>query len=88
GTQLSVLAESLGMQVIFHDVVAKLPLGNARQAPGLQELLAQSDIVSLHVPELPSTQWMIGADQIAAMKPGGILINASRGTVVEIEPLA
>ena len=88
GTQLSVLAEGLGMQVVFHDVVTKLPLGNARQAPSLQELLATSDIVSLHVPELPSTQWMIGAAEIAAMKPGAILINASRGTVVEIDPLA
>lgn len=88
GTQLSVLAEALGMQVLFHDVVNKLPLGNARQAPSLQALLAQSDIVSLHVPELPSTQWMIGAAEIAALKPGAILINASRGTVVEIEPLA
>ena len=88
GSQLSVLAESLGMQVIFHDVVNKLPLGNARQAAGLQDLLARSDIVSLHVPELPSTQWMMGAEQIAAMKPGAILINASRGTVVEIDPLA
>ncbi|WP_404300273.1 phosphoglycerate dehydrogenase [Alicycliphilus denitrificans] len=88
GSQLSVLAESLGMQVIFHDVVNKLPLGNARQAPSLDALLAASDIVSLHVPELPSTQWMMGAQQIAAMKPGAILINASRGTVVEIEPLA
>ncbi len=88
GSQLSVLAESLGMHVIFHDVVAKLPLGNARQAPSLEALLAGADIVSLHVPELASTQWMIGAAQIAAMKPGAILINASRGTVVEIEPLA
>ena len=88
GSQLSVLAEALGMQVVFHDVVNKLPLGNARQAAGLADLLARSDIVSLHVPELPSTQWMMGAAQIAAMKPGAILINASRGTVVEIEPLA
>jgi D-3-phosphoglycerate dehydrogenase len=87
GTQLSVLAEGLGMHVVFHDTVAKLPLGNARQV-GLPELLATSDIVSLHVPETPSTQWMMGAQQIAAMKPGSILINASRGTVVEIEPLA
>ena len=88
GSQLSVLAEALGMQVVFHDVVGKLPLGNARQAAGLHALLAQSDIVSLHVPELPSTQWMIGATEIAAMKPGAILINASRGTVVEIDALA
>ena len=88
GTQLSVLAEALGMQVLFHDVVNKLPLGNARQVASLNDLLAQSDIVSLHVPELPSTQWMIGAAEIAAMKPGAILLNASRGTVVEIDPLA
>ena len=88
GTQLSVLAEALGMQVVFFDVVTKLPLGNARQAASLHELLGASDIVSLHVPELPSTQWMVGAAEIAAMKPGAILINASRGTVVEIEPLA
>ena len=88
GTQLSVLAEGLGMQVVFYDVVTKLALGNARQIPVLTDLLAMSDVVSLHVPELQSTQWMIGAAQIAAMKPGSVLINASRGTVVEIEPLA
>ena len=88
GTQLSVLAEALGMQVIFHDVVTKLPLGNARQATSLQALLASSDIVTLHVPELPSTQWMLGAAEMAAMKPGAILINASRGTVMEIDALA
>ena len=88
GSQLSVLAESLGMHVIFHDVVAKLPLGNARQAASLTELLGASDVVSLHVPELPSTKWMIGAKEIAALKPGAVFINASRGTVVEIEPLA
>ena len=88
GTQLSVLAEGLGMQVVFYDVVTKLALGNAKQIPALNDLLAISDVVSLHVPELPSTQWMMGAAQIAAMKPGSVLINASRGTVVEIEPLA
>jgi D-3-phosphoglycerate dehydrogenase len=88
GTQLSVLAESLGMHVAFYDVVNKLPLGNARQVQRLHDLLAQSDIVTLHVPELPSTQWMIGPDEIAAMKPGGILINAARGKVVDIDALA
>jgi D-3-phosphoglycerate dehydrogenase len=88
GTQLSVLAESLGMQVAFYDVVNKLPLGNARQVARLHDLLAQSDIVTLHVPELPSTQWMIGPEEIAAMKPGGILINAARGKVVDIDALA
>lgn len=88
GTQLSVLAESMGMHVAFYDVVSKLPLGNARQVSRLHDLLAQSDIVSLHVPELPSTKWMIGPAEIAAMKPGGILINAARGTVVDIDALA
>jgi len=88
GTQLSVLAEGLGMQVVFFDVVTKLALGNARQIAGLKDLLAMSDVVTLHVPELDSTQWMIGQAEIAAMKPGAVLINASRGTVVEIEPLA
>ena len=88
GTQLSVLAEGLGMHVVFFDVVTKLPLGNAQQVGKLNDLLARSDVVSLHVPETPATQWMMGAAQIAAMKPGSVLINASRGTVVEIEPLA
>jgi D-3-phosphoglycerate dehydrogenase / 2-oxoglutarate reductase len=88
GTQLSVLAEALGMQVVFFDVVTKLPLGNARQVAKLTDLLAQSDVVSLHVPETQATQWMMGAAEIAAMKPGSVLINASRGTVVKIEPLA
>ena len=88
GMQLSVLAEALGMKVIFFDVVTKLPLGNARQVARLYDLLAESDVVSLHVPETQATQWMIGQAEIAAMKPGSVLINASRGTVVEIEPLA
>jgi D-3-phosphoglycerate dehydrogenase len=88
GTQLSVLAEGLGMKVVFFDVVTKLPLGNAQQVAQLSDLLARSDVVTLHVPETQATQWMIGAAQIAAMKPGSVLINASRGTVVEIEPLA
>jgi len=88
GTQLSVLAEALGMHVVFFDVVTKLSLGNARQVSELHDLLAQSDVVSLHVPETQATQWMIDEAQIAAMKPGSVLINASRGTVVRIEPLA
>lgn len=88
GAQLSVLAEALGMQVAFFDVVTKLPLGNARQVRTLNELLLQSDIVSLHVPETAATQWMIGAKELAAMRPGSILINASRGTVVDIDALA
>lgn len=88
GTQLSILAENLGMHVIFYDVVNKLSLGNAQPVESLQELLATADIVTLHVPELPSTKWMIGEKEIRQMKKGSILINASRGTVVEIEPLA
>ena len=88
GTQLSVLAEALGMRVVFFDVVTKLPLGNAHQVTTLNDLLAQSDVVSLHVPETQATQWMIGTPEIAAMKPGAVLINASRGTVVKIEALA
>ena len=88
GTQLSVLAEALGMQVFFYDTVTKLPLGNATQIGDLYELLGLCDIVSLHVPELPSTQWMIGEKEIRAMKKGGILINAARGTVVELDHLA
>lgn len=87
GTQLSVLAEALGMQVLYYDVVAKLPLGNARQVDTLAELLAESDVVSLHVPELPSTYMMMGEKELNTMKPGAILINAARGTVVDIDAL-
>lgn len=88
GTQLSVLAESLGMKVIYFDVITKLPLGNARQVGSMEELLAQSDVVSLHVPELPSTKNMMRAEQFAQMKKGAIFINAARGTCVEIDDLA
>ena len=88
GTQLSVLAEGLGMQVLFYDVVTKLPLGNAVQVGSLTELLGMADIVTLHVPETAATKWMMGEKEIRAMKPGGILINAARGTVVDIDALA
>ncbi|MCJ8170416.1 phosphoglycerate dehydrogenase [Atopomonas sediminilitoris] len=88
GTQLSVLAEALGMQVFFYDVVTKLPLGNATQIGNLHELLGMCDIISLHVPQLASTEWMIGEKEIRAIKHGGILINAARGTVVELDHLA
>ncbi|MEH6648734.1 MAG: phosphoglycerate dehydrogenase [Motiliproteus sp.] len=87
GSQLSVMAESLGMEVSFYDVVAKLPIGNASQVGSLKELLTISDIISLHVPENASTQNMLGAEQLAHMKAGSILINAARGTVVDIEAL-
>ncbi len=88
GSQVSVLAESLGMKVRFYDVVTRLPLGNASQVRALDELLSQSDIVSLHVPETSSTQNMIGANELKQMKKGSILLNASRGTVVDIDALA
>jgi D-3-phosphoglycerate dehydrogenase len=88
GMQLGVIAEGLGMQVQFYDVTNKLPLGNARQVSSLNQLLGSSDVVSLHVPETRSTQNLIGAEQLARMRPGSILINASRGTVVDIDALA
>ncbi|MEE2730151.1 MAG: phosphoglycerate dehydrogenase [Pseudomonadota bacterium] len=88
GSQLSVIAENLGMKVKFYDVVTKLPLGNASQVNTLDELLEQADIVSLHVPETAATKYMFGKDQLAKMKPTSILINASRGTVVDIDALA
>ncbi|WP_150909996.1 phosphoglycerate dehydrogenase [Marinobacter halotolerans] len=88
GTQFSVLAEGLGMDVYFYDVVSKLSIGNATQVGTLQELLNTCDVVSLHVPETPSTRYMFKAEQFAQMKPGSILMNASRGTVVDIDALA
>jgi len=87
GSQLSVLAESLGMVVSFYDVVTKLPLGNAKQVGTLSELLANSDVVSLHVPEIPSTKDMMGKAQFELMKQGSVFINAARGTVVDIDAL-
>lgn len=76
------------MQVFFYDTLTKLPLGNATQVASLTELLGMSDIVTLHVPETAETQWMIGEKEIRAIKKGGILINAARGTVVELDALA
>ncbi len=87
GSQLSVLAEGLGMKVIFHDVVTKLPLGNAAQVDSMEELLNTADVVSLHVPETKATKDMIGKKQLDQMKMGSVLINASRGTVVDIDAL-
>jgi len=88
GMQLGILAETLGMRVRFYDVETKLPLGNASQAPSLTALLGEADVVSLHVPETKQTQNMIGEAQFSAMKEGAIFINASRGTVVDIDALA
>jgi len=87
GSQLSVLAEALGMKVCFYDIITKLPLGNATQVDSMEALLAQSDIVSLHVPETGATQDMIGATELSQMKKDSILINAARGTVIDIDAL-
>lgn len=88
GSQLSVLAESMGMKVIYYDVVTKLPLGNARQVGSLDELLEQADVVTLHVPDVPSTRNFFTKEQFAKMKQGSIFLNAARGTCVVIEDLA
>ncbi|MDR3444670.1 MULTISPECIES: phosphoglycerate dehydrogenase [unclassified Dyella] len=88
GTQVGVLAESLGMRVIFYDIESKLSLGNARAADSLEDLLERADVVTLHVPETPSTQLMIGSRELSRMRKGSLLINASRGTVVDIDALA
>lgn len=88
GSQLSVLAESMGMKVYLYDVVKKLPLGNAIQVDSLRELMENCDVVSLHVPETPATKDMIGAQQLSWMKSNAVLINASRGSVVLIDALA
>ena len=88
GSQLSIIAESLGMDVYFYDIENKLPLGNAKQVRSLEELLSSCDVISLHVPELPSTKNLMNAERIAQLKQGAILINAARGTVVDIDALA
>ena len=87
GSQLSVLAEGLGMEVYFYDVVTKLPLGNASQVGSLEELLGMADVVSLHVPETGATKDLMGPEQFAQMKPGSVFLNAARGTVVDIDAL-
>lgn len=87
GAQVSVLAESLGFHVYFYDIVSKLPMGNATQVHSLEELLSMSDVVSLHVPDTPDTQWMIKEQQLRQMKPQSFLINAARGKVVDIDAL-
>ncbi len=88
GSQLSTLAEAMGMKVIFFDQTDKLRHGNTEPVENLADLLAQSDIVSLHVPETPATAGMIGAAELRLMRPGSYLINNSRGTVVDLEALA
>ena len=88
GSQLGLLAESLGMRVLFYDVQEKLALGNATRVGSLDALLGGADIVSLHVPEDPTTRGLIGARELALLRPGRHLINASRGSVVDIAALA
>ena len=87
GTQLGIMAEHMGMNVSFYDIEDKLPLGNTNQIHSMSELLAQSDVVTLHVPETVETKNMFSAVELGQMKKGAILINASRGTVVDIEAL-
>jgi D-3-phosphoglycerate dehydrogenase len=87
GSQVSVLAEALGMKVVYYDVVPKLPLGNARQARDLAELLAESHVVTLHVPGGASTRNLMSAEMLAEMREGSILINYSRGDVVDLGAL-
>jgi D-3-phosphoglycerate dehydrogenase / 2-oxoglutarate reductase len=88
GSQIGVLAESFGMRVVFHDIVAKLPMGNNRAMGRLEDVLEQADFVTLHVPETPQTKNLIGPAELERMKPGACLLNASRGTVVVIDALA
>jgi D-3-phosphoglycerate dehydrogenase len=87
GTQVGVMAEALGMRVIYYDIITKLALGNAMPVRSLDDLLAQADVVTLHVPDTPATRGLIGAREIQLMRPGAALINASRGLVVEISAL-
>ena len=87
GAQLGVLAESLGMRVRFYDVTRKLKLGNAEQVETLREILSQADVVTMHVPDTPATRNMIDANTLGYMKRNAVLINASRGQVVDIDAL-
>jgi D-3-phosphoglycerate dehydrogenase len=87
GAQVGILAESVGMRVCYYDVESKLPLGNAKAMPTLEELLQQADVVTLHVPGRSSTENLMTAERIGLMKPSAVLINASRGNVVDIDGL-
>jgi D-3-phosphoglycerate dehydrogenase len=87
GSQLSVLAESMGMSVIYYDVVNLMAMGTARQVHSLSELLEKADFVTCHVPELAETKNMIGEKELSQMKDGSYLINASRGSIVDIPAL-
>lgn len=87
GTQLSVLAEALGMRVLFYDIEEKLALGNAQRATSMADLLSRSDVVSVHVSGAPSNHGLIGAEQLSQMKEGSVLVNLSRGFVVDVDAL-
>ena len=88
GTQVGVLAEAVGMHVLYHDVAPKLPMGNNRPAESLEALLAQADFVTLHVPETPLTRGLVGETELLRMKAGAYLLNLSRGSVVDVGALA
>jgi len=88
GTQVGVLAEAFGMRTVYYDIATRLPIGNIRAVPSLEALMGESDFVTLHVPLTPQTENMIGEAELAMMKPGSYLLNASRGSVVQIGPLA
>ncbi len=88
GSQLSILAEALGMKVIFYDIETKMPLGNAAAVRSLNELVANADVISLHVPETPATQNMVNKELLREFKKGSILINYARGQVADLEALA
>ncbi len=87
GSQVSVLAEALGMRVIYYDTSRKLALGNAQSRPSLDAVLTEADCVTVHVPETPTTRNLIGAKELARMKPGAMLINNARGSIVDVESL-
>ncbi|TPW35530.1 phosphoglycerate dehydrogenase [Oecophyllibacter saccharovorans] len=88
GSQLSVLAEAMGMRVLYHDIAPRLLHGNAKAVESLDALLEQADVVTLHVPQTPATRNLIGEAELRAMKPGSVLINNARGEVVDLEALA
>ncbi|MEX0876412.1 MAG: phosphoglycerate dehydrogenase [Phycisphaerales bacterium] len=87
GSQVSILAEAMGMKVVFYDILSKLPLGNARPVGSLDEVLDLSDVVTLHVPDTPITRGMMGETQLAKMKHGAYLLNNARGSIVDLNAL-
>lgn len=88
GSQVSVLAEAMGMHVIYHDVVPTLPLGNARRVDSLDQLFAEADVVSLHVPATPETNALISRARLKAMRDGAMIVNNARGSVIDLDALA